>query len=262
MTPDQPTHNYPVHAGMKSPVTIPVLGTPLACTSYAELSRFLLSRCHSPGPFAVDFANTNIVTMRRHDPAFRELGETMDLLAPDGMPLVWCMNRKGAGLKDRVYGPIFTREFLASAPAETTHYLVGGSEQCGELFRQRMLALNPEIRFVGSYHGRCSADGVLDDDAGVLDDLVAKRPMFVWVGLGTPKQYHWIARVKPRLSSGVLLAVGFAFDVNAGTKRDAPLWMQRAGLTWLFRMASEPDRLVSRYFKWNTLFLWYLLRSR
>jgi exopolysaccharide biosynthesis WecB/TagA/CpsF family protein len=61
---------------------------------------------------------------------------------------------------------------------------------------------------------------------------------------------------------GILLAVGFAFDVNAGTKPDAPAWMQRAGLTWAYRLATEPRRLAIRYLKWNSLFLYYLLKTK
>ena len=57
---------------------------------------------------------------------------------------------------------------------------------------------------------------------------------------------------------GVILTVGFAFDVNAGMKPDAPLWMQRVGLTWVFRLASEPRRLLGRYLRYNFLFLFYL----
>jgi N-acetylglucosaminyldiphosphoundecaprenol N-acetyl-beta-D-mannosaminyltransferase len=59
----------------------------------------------------------------------------------------------------------------------------------------------------------------------------------------------------------VIFAVGFAFDVNAGLKPDAPAWMQRAGLTWLFRASSEPGRLLTRYLRFNTLFLYYLLKD-
>jgi N-acetylglucosaminyldiphosphoundecaprenol N-acetyl-beta-D-mannosaminyltransferase len=73
--------------------------------------------------------------------------------------------------------------------------------------------------------------------------------------LGTPKQQRWIHDHKSQLRRGVLLAVGFAFDVNAGTKRDAPLWMQRRGLTWLFRISQEPGRLLGRYLKYNTAFV-------
>jgi N-acetylglucosaminyldiphosphoundecaprenol N-acetyl-beta-D-mannosaminyltransferase len=113
------------------------------------------------------------------------------------------------------------------------------------------------LEFVGGYHGACSPDGVLEDDEEVLAEIKAKRPDFIWVGLGTPKQYGWIARTKHRLDHGTLLAVGFAFDVNAGMKPDAPAWMQKYGLTWIHRMVSEPRRLLGRYLKWNSLFLAY-----
>ncbi|MFN7139859.1 MAG: WecB/TagA/CpsF family glycosyltransferase, partial [Limisphaerales bacterium] len=68
-----------------------------------------------------------------------------------------------------------------------------------------------------------------------------------------------IQRNKPKLKRGVILGVGFAFDVNAGTKADAPLWMQRLGLTWTFRMYKEPMRLFPRYLRYNSLFLFYFL---
>jgi N-acetylglucosaminyldiphosphoundecaprenol N-acetyl-beta-D-mannosaminyltransferase len=241
-------------------VITPVLGTGVLATTYEGLSRRLLEKLSDgEGTLAVDFANTQIVTMRRHDPEFAILSKCIDITVPDGMPLVWAMNRKGAGLKDRVYGPTFTREFLASCPEGVTHYLVGGSEECGRRFRERMMALNPSLNFIGGYHGPCSAEGILKDDAAVLTEIRDKKPDFIWVGLGTPKQYGWIARIKPKLDHGVMLAVGFAFDVNAGMKPDAPAWMQRAGLTWLYRMGSEPRRLIGRYLKWNSLFIWYLL---
>jgi hypothetical protein len=122
-----------------------------------------------------------------------------------------------------------------------------------------MMALNPALEFIGGYHGKCSPEGHLEEDDAVLEEIRAIRPDFIWVGLGTPKQYGWINRIKPKLDHGVMLAVGFAFDVNAGMKSDAPAWMQRCGLTWFYRMASEPERLLGRYLKWNTLFLVYAL---
>jgi N-acetylglucosaminyldiphosphoundecaprenol N-acetyl-beta-D-mannosaminyltransferase len=246
---------------MKSGLSnFPVIGLEILATDYNKLSKRLYDLAKTGSmPIAVDFANTHIVTMRRHDSEFAHLSKCIDMTVPDGMPLVWAMNRKGAGLKDRVYGPTFTREFLTSCPEGVTHYLVGGSEECGRRFHERMIALNPSLNFIGGYHGPCSPDGILKDDAAVLAEIREKKPDFIWVGLGTPKQYGWIARIKPKLDHGVMLAVGFAFDVNAGMKPDAPAWMQRAGLTWLYRMGSEPRRLIGRYLKWNTLFILYLL---
>ena len=217
---------------------------------------------------AIEFANTQIVTKRRHEPEFRDLTSTYDGFAPDGMPLIWCLNRAGARLRDRVYGPTFMRKFLEGAPKDSTHYLLGGSEICGAKLRETFQALNPGLRFAGAFHGQCHPDGRLEGAAEeeVIAEINRLSPDFIWVGFGTPKQQGWVKRHKALIHRGVILTVGFAFDVNAGMKRDAPLWMQRLGLTWVHRMASEPRRLASRYLKYNFLFLfclaWDGLRGR
>jgi N-acetylglucosaminyldiphosphoundecaprenol N-acetyl-beta-D-mannosaminyltransferase len=130
-----------------------VLGTPLLVTGYAGLGAQCETWARASSCVALDFANTQIVTMRRHQPDFLELTSAYDHFPPDGMPLIWCLNRAGAGLKDRVYGPTFMREFLSSAGADLTHYLLGGSPECGEKLRQTFLRSNPGIKFVGSFHG-------------------------------------------------------------------------------------------------------------
>lgn len=240
-----------------------VLEAPLLVTDYDELAALCVQWSRAARPRLLEFVNTQIVTMHRHDRSFREVMQAYDDLVPDGMPLVWCLNRAGAGLRDRVYGPTFMRRFLEQAPAGSTHYLVGGSAECGARLREVFMKLNPGLRFVGGFHGRCDADGVLEGSAGeeVLTELNRLAPDFIWVGLGTPKQQAWARRHKALLKRGVVLTVGFAFDANAGMKPDAPAWMQRLGLTWLYRMVSEPRRLGPRYVKWNSLFLFYLIRD-
>ena len=240
-----------------------VLGVPLVVSDYDELAAHCLTWARAPRCVTLEFVNTQIVTMHRHDPEFREQMESYDHLLPDGMPLVWCLNRAGAGLRDRVYGPTFMRRFLEVAPAGSTHYLLGGSAECGARLREIFTQRNPSLKFVGSFHGRCDANGCLEGAAEteVVNELNRLSPDFIWVGFGTPKQQAWAKRHKHLLKRGVVLTVGFAFDANAGLKPDAPLWMQRAGLTWLYRMVTEPRRLGPRYLKWNSLFLWYLLRD-
>ncbi len=201
--------------------------------------------------------------MRRHDPRFRELTDCFDVFVPDGMPLIWCLNSRGANLKNRVYGPTFMRYCISASPATIRHYLLGGSEECGEKLRKAIYDWNPDARIVGSFHGKCELNGRLEGkfEESVVREINERSPDFIWIGFGTPKQQAWINRHKALIRRGILFSVGFAFDVNAGTKKDAPLWMQRIGMTWFHRMLSEPRRLVTRYLRYNSLFLFYLMRG-
>jgi len=241
--------------------TLEVLQTPLLLTDYEQLATACLTWSLQEHCIALDFANTQIVFMRRHETPFRELTSDYDYFPPDGMPLIWCLNRAGAQLKDRVYGPIFMQRFLEHVPTRFTHFLLGGSPECGAKLRSTFEKLNPGIKFVGSFHGFCNPNGRMDATAEreVIAEINRLSPDFIWVGFGTPKQQAWVKLHKHLIRRGVILTVGFAFDVNAGLKRDAPLWLQRLGLTWVFRLASEPRRLAGRYFRYNFLFLWYLL---
>src|SRR5437899_4165022 len=234
-----------------------VLGTPLQVSSYEQLVLDLQERTRDSRPFAVDFTNTHIVTMRRHDPQFRELTARFDYFIPDGMPLIWCMNWQGAKLADRVYGPTFMRRCILASPAPFTHYFLGGAPDCVNALREFFLKQNPRIQIVGIRDGYFSAE----QEPEIIAEINRLSPDFIWLGLGTPKQQAWVFRHKDKLHSGILLAVGFAFDGNAGSKPDAPDWMQRRGLTWVFRLWSEPLRLGARYLKYNSIFLFYLLRD-
>lgn len=233
----------------------PVLGTPLLLTTYAELARLLPAEARRGPAFAVDFSNTQIVTMRRHEPGFRRLTRRFRWFIPDGMPLIWCLNLAGAGLRDRVYGPTFLRHCAAHSPPEVRHYFLGGSEACVTALCARLRELNPALNVAGCRNGYFGPA----DEHEILAAIRTAEPDILWVGLGTPKQQEWIERHLDALPRGAVCAVGFAFDVNAGTKPDAPAWMQRLGLTWLHRLLSEPGRLGPRYLKYNSLFLLYVL---
>jgi len=235
--------------------TITVIGTPLCVSDYSGFTTFCQQLVCELGSHAVDFTNTHIVAMRRHDPQFCELTRAIDYFVPDGMPLIWCLNCRGARLTDRVYGPTFLRHCVLNSPAPFTHYFLGGSAECVAKLVANFRNVNPDVNIVGAHHGYFEPE----NEDQILTEINDLAPDFIWIGLGTPRQQEWIARNKPKLRRGLMLAVGFAFDVNAGTKPDAPDWMQRKGLTWLFRLAREPRRLASRYLKYNGLFVWYLL---
>lgn len=231
-----------------------ILGTPLQTTTYANFIAHCQRLCSGKKSFAVDFSNTQIVTMRRSDRAFREMTSGYDYFIPDGMPLIWLLNLQGAKLRDRVYGPTFMRRCILERPTPHTHYFLGGSEDCVRRLKDFFVQQNPAIQIVGVRNGYFKPE----QENEIVDEINQLSPDFIWVGLGTPRQQEWIHRHKQQIKRGVVFAVGFAFDVNAGTKKDAPLWMQKFGMTWVFRLLSEPLRLGPRYLRYNSLFLFYL----
>lgn len=235
--------------------TLRVINTPLVATSYQELSRWVYGRPGSDAPLILDFSNTHIVTMRRHEPDFLAATDTVDYFIPDSMPLTWVLNAKGAGLKDRVYGPEFTRRCLRDSPPEIRHFFLGGSRACLEKLLENLKTQNPALTIAGARNGYFSTE----EEEEIIAEILQSRADCIWLGLGTPKQQLFAKKLKTRLPSGVILNVGFAFDVNAGTKPDAPAWMQPLGLTWAYRLLKEPRRLGWRYLKYNSLFLAYLL---
>jgi N-acetylglucosaminyldiphosphoundecaprenol N-acetyl-beta-D-mannosaminyltransferase len=231
-----------------------VLGTPLQTCTYASLAAELQERSRQPEAFSVDFTNTHIVTLRRRDSGFREITGRVNYFIPDGMPLIWCLNRQGAKLRDRVYGPTFMRECILNSAAPFTHYFLGGNDECVSRLKDFFLKQNSKIQIVGARNGYFKPK----DELAIVDEINRLSPDFIWVGLGTPKQQAWVNKNKSLIRRGIVLAVGFAFDVNAGMKPDAPMWMQRCGLTWVHRLASEPARLGPRYVQNNFWFLFYL----
>ena len=198
-----------------------------------------------------------MVAKRRHEAAYRTVTSVCDTNLPDGMPLIWCMNRQGAEMRDRVYGPIFMERFIRRSPPEIRHYFLGGDPECLRLLCESVKRLNPRIQVVGAHHGYLAPP----DHARVLEEVLESNPDMVWVGMGTPAQDEWVARQRGKFPTAILLPVGSSFEILAGTKTLPPPLIQRLGLTWLHRLSSEPRRLLPRYLKWNSLFIYYLLRD-
>ena len=238
------------------PPICPLLGVRLAVTDYASAVALTRSWADEGGVHAVAAANTHVVALGRHDRDFTATLAQFDLIVPDGMPLVWAMNRRGAGLQDRVYGPTLMLHGLGQPGV--AHFLLGGSEELLERLTAKLRERFPGLHIAGSYappFGTWSAE----ENARIFQKIAASGAQYIWVGLGCPKQEHWIARHKQELPPGVYFGIGAAFAFHAGLVSQAPAWMQKRGLEWAYRLASEPRRLWKRYVAYNTLFVWYLL---
>ncbi len=243
--------------------TCPVIGTPLAITDYTKAVAHVRAWAgERTATRVVAAANTHVVTLARHDRSFGAALEKFDLVLPDGMPLVWVMNRAcNAGLSDRVYGPTFMLHCLEATQNEFSHFFLGGSPELLEVLQQKLREKYPNLRIAGVYSPPFG-EWPDDEDARIIEKIAVSRADFVWIGLGCPKQEIWIARNKSHLPVAIYAGVGAAFAFHAGLVRQAPLWIQSAGLEWLFRMLTEPRRLWRRYVKFNSLFLFYLLLDK
>lgn len=190
----------------------------------------------------------------RRDPDLRAIHNRAGMVVPDGMPLVWLSRWAGVDRPGRVYGPdLMLSACAASVDRGWSHYLYGGADGVPDLLVERLEARFPGIEIAGAWSPPFR-ELTPEEDREAVERIRDSGADLVWVGLGTPKQERWMAAHVDRLSA-VLLGVGAAFDFHAGLKPQAPAWMQRHGLEWLFRMASEPRRLWRRYCVNNPWFI-------
>jgi len=198
----------------------------------------------------------------RRDPALQTALNRAGLRTPDGMPLVWLSRRAGHRDVGRVYGPDLMLELCArSAQMGHRHYFYGGMPGVADELASRLSTRFPGVRVAGVGTPPMLATGERDTDESIRR-INASGADVVWVGMSTPKQDWWVANHREALDAPVLIAVGAAFDFHSGRVRQAPVWMQRRGLEWLFRLAQDPRRLWKRYVVYNSGFVIELIRER
>ena len=240
-----------------------ILGTPVALGNYSSVADQCVLWGRRRESRTVVFANVHVVMEAYDDPRFRKQLKAMDLVNPDGMPLVWALRALGGGQASRVYGPHATQHILRAAErAGLSVGFYGGSETTlGALVAHvRQTYSTLEIGFAVSPPFRALTE---EEDEAMVRQITRSGVHLLFVGLGCPKQESWMSSHKAAIPA-VLLGVGAAFDFLAATKPQAPGWMMRSGTEWLFRLCSEPRRLLGRYAKHNprfvVLFLLQLLR--
>jgi len=183
-----------------------------------------------------------------------------DIATPDGVPLVWAIRMTADPTQERVYGPELMRRTLVAGSPGIKHYLFGSTPETIEILHGKITHFAPSALIVGTESPPFRPLSQ-DEDEEALNRIRASGANVVWVGLGMPKQELWMRRVGPHLPGITLVGVGAAFDFLAETKAQAPPWMQRNGLEWLFRLSREPRRLWRRYIWNNPAFLMLMFRQ-
>ena len=202
----------------------------------------------------VCICNVHSVVTTTNDVEFKIAVNNADMATPDGAPIAWALRRLGHPAQERINGPDLMMKYLAEAERLGQSVFFYGSTE-STLARLRV-ALNgqfPTLRIAGTHSPPFRALS-REEDERIVDMINESGANMVFVGLGCPKQEKWMAEHRGRVR-GVMVGVGAAFDYHAGVVKRAPLWWQRNGLEWLYRLGSEPRRLFKRYMVTNTLFV-------
>lgn len=250
------TDATPPSGASRAGVRVDVLGVGISAVSM-DLAVSTIARWIGAGSREyVCVTGVHGVMESQRDPALREIHNRSGMTTPDGMPLVWAGRRAGASWMTRVYGPDLLLAVMERSAAEgwRSFFYGGGPDVAAEL-ADRMRDRFPGLVVAGT---ACPAyPPVAGADVEMIN---AVTPDVVWVGLSTPTQERWMAAHRTALHAPVLIGIGAAFDIHGGRVRQAPHWMQRSGLEWIYRLSREPRRLAGRYLRNNPAFLAAIVR--
>lgn len=231
-----------------------VIGLSVNSTSYLHAVRMILDWTTQRESHYICIANVHMLMEAYDSLLFREVLKGAELVVPDGMPLVWMMRLKGQRDQQRVYGPTLMLHVLESAAREGIPVGFYGGRACV----LKMLVEKMQTRYVGLHVAYEFSPPFRamnpDEDNELIDQINQSGARILFVGLGCPKQEMWMAEHRGKINA-VMLGVGAAFDFHAGVKSQAPAWMQKIGLEWLFRLVTEPRRLWKRYLYHNPRFI-------
>jgi N-acetylglucosaminyldiphosphoundecaprenol N-acetyl-beta-D-mannosaminyltransferase len=231
-----------------------VFGTDISLTTTEEVADLVLNPPDEG--LTVAIANVHTVMSCRRDPDLAKVLASVAIATPDGVPLVWALHASGHHSAVRVTGIDVMTTTLTLGKR---HFFLGSTEEVlGKI--SAVVARDYPATVVA---GTLSPPFRQLDEAeqqSLIDRVRAAEPDVVWVGLGMPKQEHWMSSAHGRLPGVSLVGVGAAFDWLAGTVPMAPQWMRDRGLEWLYRLSREPRRLWRRYIYNNPAFLVLLSR--
>lgn len=242
---------------MRPAIEIPsrmILGVRTDATSYPEAAGTVAAWA-GRGESRYVVANTVNGIMEAYDsPEVRCAMNRADLVTADGMPLVWALRLLGLAGAPRVYGPDLTLAVLESAAKRRIPVgFYGGTPEVLAALCRNARRRWPYLRIAYAWSPPFRPP-TPEEDQRVAGAVAASGTRILFVGIGAPRQEQWMAHHRGRIPA-VMLGVGAAFDFLSGSKRQAPRWMMRAGLEWLFRLVSEPRRLWRRYLRHNPRFV-------
>jgi N-acetylglucosaminyldiphosphoundecaprenol N-acetyl-beta-D-mannosaminyltransferase len=207
--------------------------------------------------------NAHHIVMLQKDAHFRKIYQDAFLVVPDGVSLLWAANFLKTPLLGRVNGTdLFEQLCEVASHKELRIFLLGGRPGAADRTMKILQKRCPSINIVGTY---CPPYGFEADKAElelINTKIKAAAPHILFVGLGAPKQEYWMYANYQELKVPISIGIGVSFELVSGMVKRAPIWMQKKGLEWFFRLLVEPGRLWKRYIVGNALFLWLVLKQK
>jgi len=201
--------------------------------------------------------NVAKVVNAQHDPELRAAAASSDVINIDGMGVVWGARLLGDAIPERVAGIDLFLALLGLAEQRGWGvFLLGATTEVLEQTVAVVHKQHPRLAIAGSHHGYFGSD-----EQPVVEAVARSGAKLLFVAMSSPQKEAFIARWGPQLGVGFVMGVGGSFDVVAGKTRRAPVWMQNAGLEWVFRTWEEPRRMWRRYLSTNARFAWMVVRG-
>jgi len=198
-----------------------------------------------------------LVNMRK-DPELDASVRECDIINIDGMGVVLGARMLGHDVPERVAGVDLFHELLAmSARQGYSVFLLGAKDEVVSETARRVQAQYPDLKLAGYHHGY-----FWDDEKALVERIRASGAQLLFVAITSPKKENFINKWRDQLGVTFVMGVGGTFDVVAGKVQRAPVWMQKAGLEWFYRVLQEPGRMWKRYLVTNSVFAWLLLREK
>jgi N-acetylglucosaminyldiphosphoundecaprenol N-acetyl-beta-D-mannosaminyltransferase len=229
------------------PARCTILGTHISAIHMDMALKTLDSWIIDRTPQYVCVSSSHPVLEAYDNPDLQTVLNNSGLTTPDGMPLVWLLRAYGHKHVKRVYGPdLMLAACQYGLSRRWRHYFYGGAAGIPERLAEVLCARFPGLQVVGLESPPFRPLTPAEDEAA-MQRMLASGADIIWVGLGAPRQEFWMAGHVERLARPVLVGVGAAFDFLSGAKPQAPRFIQRSGLEWLYRFFHEPRRLWPRY---------------
>ena len=246
---------------MNSVLKKPLFQVGYSITDYEEATHVIIQNAKLRNSFGVSALAVHGLIESYKDKKLKEQVNKIDMVVPDGQPVRWALNAiHNTHLKDRVYGPELTRCVLEQCHRHALRvYLYGSTEATLSKFKAAIERDFPKAVICGIHVDRFR-DATPEEDLRDIEKINLSAANVVLVGRGCPRQERWVSDHIGKINS-VMMAVGAAFDFHAGTVKQAPSWMQKRGLEWLFRLVQEPQRLWRRYLFTNSHFIYLFFKQ-